>query len=345
MRFATEREITNWDQLVAANPDRGHILQTRCWAEVKARWGWQPRYVISEGPGGSLATLFLSRSVGPLGELWYAPKGPGIVEASELLPLTQDRHAFDGAFLVKLEPELSDGADVSGWETAGLRKAPRDVQITRATIIVDLRGEEAALLARFKPKTRYNIRLAARKGVSVRPMPVTDATIDAMYRLMAATQRRAGFTLRPRRYFEDYWRLQNAAGQGDFLFASYENTVLAGVFVTHFQRRAWYKDGGSTRQHSELMAMHLLQWETMRWLRARGIESYDLVAVPRPSELSESHPLYGLQRFKAGFSEHVTEFVGTWDLPLSTRRYAAWNRLGERIAHQWSYRRHHDLYY
>jgi lipid II:glycine glycyltransferase (peptidoglycan interpeptide bridge formation enzyme) len=121
--------------------------------------------------------------------------------------------------------------------------------------------------------------------------------------------------------------------------------VLAGVFATFLGTKAWYKDGGSTKEHSAVMAPHLLQWEVMRWLRARGIESYDLVAVPPATELHPSHPLFGLYRFKSGFSERITEYVGTWDLPISRRRHAAWKAIAERAAHQWAYRVRRDLLY
>jgi peptidoglycan pentaglycine glycine transferase (the first glycine) len=219
------------------------------------------------------------------------------------------------------------------------------VQISRATIIVDLRPDESTLLASFKPKSRYNIRLAQRRGVIVKPVPLERESIDTMYALMASTRDRAGFTLRSKEYFSGYWRLHAAAGQGQLFFASLGDEVLAGVFATFIGTKAWYKDGGSTKEHSAVMAPHLLQWEVMRWLRARGVESYDLVAVPPAAELNPSHPLFGLYRFKSGFSERITEYVGTWDLPISRRRYAAWNAIAERAAHQWAYRVRHDLLY
>ncbi len=345
VRFATDPEITRWDDILARNPDGGHILQTRAWGEFKRRGGWKPRYVIAGTGSNDVATLFLSRSVAGSGELWYAPKGPGVADAAALADLMCHHGLFGDAFCIKVEPEIEEGADLAPVREAGLVKAPRDVQITRATIIVDLTPTEDELLASFKSKTRYNVRYAAKKGITVRHMPVDDTTCDVMYRLMAATQKRAGFTLRTREYFEGYWRLQHASGQGEFFFAFSGDEVLAGVFVTRFGKRAWYKDGGSTKRHQELMAPHLLQWEVMRWLKGQGVTSYDLVAVPRPSELTEDHPLYGLQRFKSGFSEHVTEFIGTWDLPLRQRRYALWNRVTERAAHQWTYRVHKDLFY
>jgi len=250
------------------------------------------------------------------------------------------------SFLVKLEPEIEQSAAV----TAALRemqlvKSARDVQITRATIIVDIAPEEEALLDSFKPKTRYNIRLAERRGVSVSPVPVSDANIDTMYSLMASTQARAGFTLRPKAYFAGYWRLHAAAGQGQLFFASLDGAVLAGLYATFMGTKGWYKDGGSTKEHAAVMAPHLLQWRVMQWLRARGVSSYDLVAVPPRDQLSEGHPLYGLYRFKSGFSDSITEFVGTWDLVVGRWRARVWGSLAERLEHQWAYRVRHDLFY
>ncbi|MFN2568405.1 MAG: lipid II:glycine glycyltransferase FemX [Candidatus Dormibacteria bacterium] len=345
MRPATPAELARWDDLVSANPDGGQVLQTRAWGEFKSRHGWRPSYRLHETSVGCVAILFLTRRIPGIGPLWYSPKGPGVTDPAALLELLSHRGDLGGAFAVKVEPEIEAGNDLSAWPGAGLVKAPRDVQISRATIVMDLRPEEKVILASFKPKCRYNIRLASRRGVRVRPMPMGDAEVDIMYRLMLATQGRAGFTLRHPKYFSDYWRRQQELGQGQLFFAFHGDEILAGAFVTFLGAKAWYKDGGSVKRHSELMAPHLLQWEVMRWLRARGTELYDMVAVPRPAEMAPEHPLHGLYRFKSGFSERVTEFVGTWDLPLDQRRYRLWNRVGERAAHQWTLRAHRDLFY
>ena len=78
MRAATPAEIEEWDRLVAANPDGGHMLQSRAWGEAKRHWGWRPVYRIAEVEGRSVAVLFLRRPVPGLGWLWYCPMGPGI---------------------------------------------------------------------------------------------------------------------------------------------------------------------------------------------------------------------------------------------------------------------------
>ena len=346
VRAATRSEIGRWDELVVANPDGGHILQTRAWGEFKRAWGWRPTYWIANAGGADVAVLFLRRRIPGLGDLWYAPKGPGVTEAGSLVAILADRGPMKDAFLVKVEPEIDESrTDSHAWGAAGLRKAASDVQMSRATIIVDLDRDEDALIASFKPKSRYNIRLAGRRGVEVAPVEMTDANIALMYSLMAATRERAGFFLRSERYFRGYWELQAASGQAQLFFASWHGQVLAGVFATFLGSHGWYKDGGSLKEHSELMAPHLLQWEVMRWLRARGVRTYDLVAVPSASQLFESHPLYGLYRFKSGFSEQITEFIGTWDLPLRPRAYAAWERWGERAAQTLNRRLRHDLLY
>jgi lipid II:glycine glycyltransferase (peptidoglycan interpeptide bridge formation enzyme) len=346
MRTATPNELGRWDELVAANPDGGQILQTRAWGEFKRAHRWSPTYLLSE-TGPRVAVLELRHAVPGLGTLGYVPKGPGVVGIEQLPGVLEGLRATAGsAFAIKVEPEIEQSdAATAALNDMGLEKSRHDVQISRATIIVDLRPDEDAMLASFKPKCRYNIRLAQRRGVVVEPVALDEASIDAMYSLMTSTRDRAGFTLRSKEYFSGYWRLHAAAGQGQLFFASLDGEVLAGVFATYVGKKAWYKDGGSTKEHAAVMAPHLLQWEVIRWLRSRGIEAYDLVAVPPARDLNPSHPLYGLYRFKSGFSERITEYVGTWDLPIRRTRYAAWDRIAERAAHQWSYRVRHDLLY
>jgi lipid II:glycine glycyltransferase (peptidoglycan interpeptide bridge formation enzyme) len=340
MRPATEAELERWDELVAANPSGAEILQTRTWGEFKGGWSWTPRYMIAEVGHTRIATLFLTRHVPALGKLWYAAKGPGVRDAATVLRMFDDRSVFGDAFLVQVEPEIVAGSKLTGWQDAGWRRAPSNIQPTWATIFIDLRIDEDELLSSFKRNTRYNIRLAARKGVVVRRVPVDDHSIETMFGLMAQTQARAGFRLRPRAYCESYWRVQHACDQGQFFFAYIGEEVVAGVFVTYLGKRAWYKDGGSTRSHPAAKAPYLLQWEVMRWLKSRAIETYDLYAVPPARELEPSHSLYGLYMFKSRFCSTITEFIGTWELPLRASAVRVWDRLGGRLLS-----RRRDLFY
>lgn len=331
MRPATEQEIQIWDQLILKNPDGGEVLQTRAWGEFKGRHGWKPRYFIYKFDSVQVAAVFLTRRVAGFGELWYCPKGPGVATTKQLLQLAKmTGEGNPDAFLIKLEPEIiEDEQSVASLESpvTSLEKPAGDVHISRATIRVNLAPGLDELMANLKQKTRYNVRLAARKGVTVEPVPATKRNLDRMYELMRQTQDRAGFRLRAADYFQDYWKAQAEAGQGQLFFAKHKGRVLAGAFVTLLGNKAWYKDGGSSREHSELMAPYLLQWEIMRWLKAKGIRNYDLVGVSPQGTQRFS----GLDHFKGGFGGQAAQFIGTWDLPIDEGKYHLWTKIGEKL--------------
>lgn len=339
MRKATTKEVARWNKLVAQNPDGGEVLQAREWGEFKGRHGWKPRYFMYNLEGAQIAAMFLTRSVKGLGELWYCPKGPGVITSEQFLELAEVTKATMGnqphrPFVVKFDPELIEDQKIKRALRAslvGLKKAPTDVHISRATIKVDLQPSLDDIIARFKSKTRYNVRLSDRKGVTVEPVTPTKQNFDTMYDLIMHTQKRAGFIVRPKAYCVDYWQAQAKAGCAQLFLASYQGQALAGAFVTMLGSKAWYKDGGSRRDHNELMTPYLLQWEIMKWLKAKGITSYDFVGIPPRGRRIPEDPMYGLFAFKQGFGGQIEQFIGAWDLPLNDTKYKLWCRVGERL--------------
>lgn len=336
LRFASNEEIAEWDQLVLANPDGGHIYQSHAWGEFKSDWGWRPLRLIFEHQKAKYAIQLIAKSVPFIGTIYYCPKGPGFFagakanreSAEALKAFTREATEFlrshdKTAVLLKIEPEVEDGAvDLHALDYV---KAKSDLQF-KATIIVDISAPEEELLAAFKQKTRYNIRLAEKKGVCIERLPMDEAGVELMYKLMQATQERAGFFLRSQEYFGGYWQALWEANLAQFFVARHEGEVLAGIYATVFGHRAYYKDGGSFPIKRNLMAPYLLQWEAMRWAKSRGAVEYDMVAVPPKSELNNpQHHQAGLYSFKRMFSEEVTEFVGCWDLPLSSK-YKLWRK-------------------
>jgi serine/alanine adding enzyme len=342
MREASAEELAGWDELVAKNPDGGNVLQARAFGELKVRHGWQARHLIFE----NVAILALVRQIRWLGELWYIPKGPGVAELDQLKRLTAELKKTK-AFTVKIDPEIiKDSNHESRIMKYGFVRAANDIQYNIATVIVNLSPGEEEILASFKQKTRYNIRLAEKKGVKVAPAETNAESIDKMYSLMQETQKRARFYLRDKRYFTDFWQLHADSGAGQMFFASYQGEVLAGAFVTYLGKSALYKDGGSVRAHSELQAPYLLQWEVMKWLKAKGIAEYDLHGTPPAAEIeNRNHPLAGLARFKTGFNPSISEFIGTYDLVLKAAPYKLWRAFGERIASAYEIRVKKRLFY
>ncbi len=347
MREATAEEIAHWDKLILANPSGGDVLQCQAFGETKSRHGWTPKYLIVTADGGEVAVLALERAVWGLGKLWYVPGGPGVASVAGLkgfATAAKGSEVTQGVFLIKIEPELT--AETKAVKAAGLVKAPRNIQYNADTVVVDLAPSEDDIIASFKQKTRYNIRLAERKGVKVEAVPATEANIDVMYGLMQATQERAKFYLRPKGYFADFWRIHAEAGTGQMFFASFNDKVLAGDFATQIGSKALYKDGGSIREHSDLQAPYYLQWEVIRWLKAQDVTRYDLHGTPPADQLDNpDHPLAGLARFKTGFNPEITSYIGAWDLPLDASKYQRWNKIGERLATAYEFKLHSRLFY
>lgn len=337
IRLATEVEIDGWDDLVLNNPDGGHIYQSKQWVGCKQYNGWEPVYCIYEATAYIVAFVLIRKSASILGNIYYCSKGPGFFEQFSLdkdskahfMEFMGDLKSFvskldNQAILVKIEPELEADQQIE-LEKLGLKKAKADLQF-KATILVDLSKYEQAILDSFKQKTRYNIRLAERKGVKIEKRAMDGAGVDLMYDLMLATQKRAGFFLRQKDYFANYWKGLSEAGMGQLLVATHEGDVLGGVFVTIFGQKAYYKDGGSFETKRNLMAPYFLQWEVMKWAKGMGAECYDMVAVPPKSELDNPrHHQYGLYQFKRGFKDEVTEFVGCWDLPVNQSKFRIWS--------------------
>jgi serine/alanine adding enzyme len=333
MRRANEVELEGWDKLVAANPDGGMALQTRTWGEFKARWGWMPRYYIYElADGRNIAALWLQRVVGVVQSIWYCPKGPGVVTLEDYEEILHQTRGQLGGVFARFESEvLAAEVKKNALARFGVVKGSREPG-SKSTIFIDLSRTDELLLASFSQSARRNIRKAEAGGVTVQTVPPTTENLDVMFELMKATEERAHYGLRPKAYFLDYWQSQITALQGQLLFAQAGGEILAGIFVTYLGHRAWYKDGGSFDRHRELNATYLMQLETMRWLKSKGIHTYDMVGVPNPDQVGSGDSRDGLYEFKAKFNPDITEFIGTYDLVESPLKYKLWLKFGERVA-------------
>lgn len=351
MREATEQEVVQWDTDIIKNPDGGNVLQTQAYGDFKAAYKWPAHYAVAELKDGTrIQVVFLTRSVPVLGQIWYTPKGPGVcslAQLDEFIGMVSDYAANKGVFMVKIEPDLLMAeAPRAKLEKLGLVKSKFNLQWNQSTTLVDLSPSEDEIIAGFKQKTRYNIRLAARKGVTVRPAELSKDNMNTMYGLLKATQGRAGFYMRNQSYLEDFWQAYGNAGMGQLFFAEHEGEILSGLFALYLGRKGLYKDGGSTRSKTNLMAPYLMQWEVMKWLKERGVEEYDLHGMPPKSELeNKAHPLASLVQFKSGFNPEVTEYVGVYNLPIDQAKYSKWTKYGERVVITYSFKVKKELFY
>jgi peptidoglycan pentaglycine glycine transferase (the first glycine) len=321
-----------WDALVAEAPG-GHVLQSWAWGELKARFGWRVQRLAVDG---ALAQVLFWSLPGGLGSIAYVPKGPlagyddvrplqALLDA--ILPLARQQRAL----CLKIEPNVEDDPLLAERLRAlGFRPSPQTIQ-PRRTILVELTPEPEELLQRMKQKTRYNIRLAARKGVTIRAG--SEADLASFYELMEATAQRDRFGIHTQAYYEAAHRLFVRAGRGRLLLAEYEGRLLAGLAVLGMGRgerggTACYMYGASSDEYRNLMPAYLLQWEAMLWAREQGYRTYDLWGVPDEEEetLEEGFTerddgLWGVYRFKRGFGGRLVRTAGAWDLVVAPLRY------------------------
>jgi peptidoglycan pentaglycine glycine transferase (the first glycine) len=302
-----------WDEFLVRHPDV-HLLQTSAWGELKASFGWSVSRLITQNTGVQILFKKLF-----FGITWaYIPKGPVGNSWNDLWPLVDQECRRKKAVFLKIEPDFWEvDRDLVSARLPSPKFNPSNFHIQPArTLLVNLDGTETEVLSRMKQKTRYNIGLAVRKGIRVRPSD----NIERFYDLMLITGERDTFGIHNLRYYQDAYNRFHPDGKCELLFAEYQGKLLAALMVFTSGLRAWYFYGASSSQNRNLMAPYALQWESMVWARAKGCISYDLWGVPDfPSERLEGEftgrndGLWGVYRFKRGFGGNLKRVVGTWD--------------------------------
>jgi lipid II:glycine glycyltransferase (peptidoglycan interpeptide bridge formation enzyme) len=343
LNAATDR----WNDNIAGLPD-AHLLQTRDWGAFKHKYGWKPIHLVWKDSEGriSAAAMVLEKRVNPGGfstgfSILYAPRGPLLDWSNrglrrevleDLTHLARRRKAI----FIKIDPEIRLGEGIPGTDfaveheegrrtteemtAAGWRFSSEQIQF-RNTAVLNLSGLEDDWLARMHQKTRYNLRLAVKKGVSVRQGGMND--LQSLYRMYAETSVRDGFVIRDPQYYLNLWGFFIDNGMAVPLLAEVEAEPVAGLILFNFQKRAWYLYGMSRDAHREKMPNYLLQWEAMKLARAKGCQVYDLWGAP--DTFDEKDAMRGVFRFKDGLGAKVVRTAGAWDFasrPLLFRLYS-----------------------
>lgn len=320
---------TAWNQFLSKNPN-AHLLQTGEWGEVKSAFGWKPVRLV----GGEEGVQILFRRL-PLGfTVGYIPKFP--VHSGEFTFSQELWREIDSvckrhrAIFLKLEPDLWQDDQSKQWLITDykLQISPHNIQPPR-TILIDIQGNEEEILARMKQKTRYNIRLAEKKGVTVRAWD----DIKSFHKMMLITGGRDGFGVHSLEYYQRAYNLLHPKQMGELLVAEYEGKPLAALFVARHGKRAYYLYGASTDEERNRMPTYLLQWEAMKWAKARSCKEYDLWGVPDEEEVSleanfeaRHDGLWGVYRFKRGFGGELKRAIQAMDRVYNPLLYWAYLR-------------------
>jgi lipid II:glycine glycyltransferase (peptidoglycan interpeptide bridge formation enzyme) len=221
-------------------------------------------------------------------------------------------------------PGESDAEDIALGQSiiedlleVGWRESVEQIQF-RNTLVLNIRSSEEELLAGMKQKTRYNIRLARRRGVEIRIGGTED--LDLLYQIYAETSLRDGFVIRKPEYYQDAWGAFIHVGLAQPFIASVGGESVAALIAFRFGEVATFLYGMSRTAHREKMPNHLLQWEAIRWAMEQGCSMYDFWGAP--DRLNPEDPMWGVFRFKKGFGARLVRTIGAWDFP--TRGTVYW---------------------
>ncbi len=332
-RLITYPDREKWNEFVASSPF-SPVLQSFEWGELKSRFGWEPLRIAVEDEGKIVAGVSILKREIPYvrHSLFYAPRGPLVDFFNRrllgfLLDAVEKEAEKHQAISFKMDPEIPDVPEEQSDILAVLRrlgfvKALKQVQ-PRATSLIDLTPGLDDILMSFEEKTRYNVRLARKKGVTVREEPGARG-VDIFYEIYRETSARDEFMIHPLRYYQSIREVLFENGLGTNFIAYYKDKPVAAVIVFCFGSRVWYMYGASSSEFRNVMPNHLLHWHVIRWAKERNYRIYDLWGVP--VDPKEGHPLWGVYRFKKGFRGRMVRFIGAYDFPYSSLLYHLFER-------------------
>ncbi|GHV71045.1 hypothetical protein AGMMS49928_21200 [Spirochaetia bacterium] len=303
--------------------DAASFLQSGFWGDFKAHFGWSAKSFALQWEGyGETSLLVICRPLGPFLSFAYIPWGPELPPgfppelrnsaAAELAAALKPLLPKDTAF-IRFDPPWYNVDGVQPLEKPFVKSAA-DVQCPD-TVILDLAPGEEQILQAMKPKWRYNIRLAGKKGVEVRE--AGPEGLPVFYDLLKETARRDGIAVHHIDYYRTLFDLAKKPDQMKIrpdirlYLASHEGDTLAGIITLFRGSEAVYLYGASSAIKRNLMAPYALQWQAMGGAKKSGCLRYDLFGIP-PND-DPHHPMAGLYLFKTGFGGSIIHRSGCYD--------------------------------
>lgn len=328
MRFVTKETEQEYTEFLESH-ERCNFQQSLEWGKVKTNW--IKEVVLAEDEDKKIigSVCVWIRKMPIFGNMMYASRGPvcDIHDKNVLEQLTQGVRELGkkyNAFVFRMEPDIKKDdqefrkiVEEIGYKVKDDAKDFKDEIQPRFVFRLDIKDKtEDEILKNCHQKTRYNIRLATKKGVVVKEGTRED--LKAFHKIMIETGSRDGFIIRSLEYFEKMYD-ELAPKHMKLLMAYHEGQPISGIIPIMYGNKTWYLYGASSNSHRNLMPNYLLQWEMIKEAINNKCDMYDFRGVS--GVVDETHPQYGLYRFKKGFGAEFTEFIGEVYLPFKPLTY------------------------
>ena len=293
-----------------ANP-----LQSALWGEFRKKTG----VIVVVINGLQLTIHKLPRTKYTVG---YLPKGPAITK--EMLEHLYELGKKENCIFIQIEPNV-EKEDNKDYEFKNLAHSARPL-FTNYTFILDLTKPEEEILKNMNQKTRYNIRLAEKKGVKVSE-DNSDKAFSKYLELTYETTERQKFYAHSKDYHELMWETlktnkdkKNGDLSAHLLKATYNGEILVTWILFVLGNTLYYPYGASSGKHREVMASNLMMWEAIKFGKKLGLEKFDMWGALGKNPDTKD-PWYGFHRFKEGYGARHVEFVGSYDLIINQNLY------------------------
>lgn len=318
MRFLEEADKEAYKEFLS-NHERCNFQQSLEWGNVKE--AWEKQVILSTDKDGKIrgSLCVWIRKIPIFGNIMYSARGPvcDIHDEDVLKDLTDGANELAkkyNAFVLRIEPDIkkddSEFRDIVtnlGYKIKDDSKNFKDEIQPRFVFRLDIKGKtEDEVLKNCHQKTRYNIRLATKKGVVIKEGAKED--LKDFHDIMVETGKRDDFIIRSLSYFQKMYDELVPTGHMKLLMAYHEDKPIAGIIPIIYGKKVWYLYGASSNSYRNLMPNYLLQWTMIQEAISMGADMYDFRGVS--GVVDENHPQYGLYRFKKGFGAEFTEFIG-----------------------------------
>lgn len=328
-RLATEEDKQNWVSLTADN-----FLQSWWWSTMHDLLGNTTWRLVVEDGGAIIACALVVKRELPLGRCWiYVPHGP-VFSQTNAWEVLQEKIVEiakqEKALYVRIDP-LIEGTAKPPWLGSKWNKAEREVQ-PQHTLILDITKSEEELLAAMHSKTRYNVRLAQRKGVVVR-FSTSLHDVDTFLKLSGDVGSRSNFRFHPDNYYRAMVSALAPEGMIEIAIAEYKGEPLAAHIILYSGTLATYVHGASSSSHRALQAPTYLYWQTIIRAKEKGMRTYDFFGSA-PPDADSKHPWAGITRIKQGFGGKSVSYTGAWDLILDEAFYTLVSAV-RRVKNMW----------
>ena len=328
IKFVDEALRERYEEFVSSHP-RGHFVKSLKWAEFKKPYMYKAFVSVDEDEDirGSML-VFIERVPHTKYTHIYAPRGPvcddsDLATLKELVDTVNELAVEFNAHSFSIDPDIEltreddkkylETLESVGFKVNNTKNRPEFLQ-ARYVYRLDLEGKtEDEIFAAFHSKTRYNVRLSERKGVTCRIGDKSD--LPAFREIMVETAVRDGFMARSLKYFEDMYDHLAPENLRVYMM-EFEGKAIAGAIAIYYGDKLWYLYGASSNRERNRMPNYMMQWAMIRWAIEKGCRIYDFRGVTGDMEKTV---LEGLIRFKQGFGSYPADFVGKMDILYNPR--------------------------